>query len=181
MFDFKILLKLSAETLKKLSPGEIERNVLTVSTIESEELVKRNFTKLDRERNVHGSHFYGKEGVDMTRSKIGDGRGLVVVDSYKMAHKYYGGKVKPVRAKYLAIPAADEYFRRPPRSFGAGKLAFKKTRKGGGLLYEVKNPGKVAYWLVRSVEHKARPETLPKPWEVAKTAHKAAADYVKTI
>lgn len=181
MFSFRMSVKLSEETLRKISPENLSKNVLTVATVESEELVKRNFTKLDKERNVHGSHFYGKEGVDMTRSVVRGDRGVVVVDSYKMAHKYYGGKVKPVRTKFLAIPAADEYFRRPPRSFGEGKLAFRKTRKGGGLLYEVKNPGKVAYWLVRSVVHKPRPETLPKPQDIAKTAHDAAADYLKTI
>lgn len=180
MFNIKIKLKIDPQVLAKLQPENLEREATTRGTIAIEDLVKKNFTKLDKERTVHGSHFYELRGRRATRSLIRGNRGIIVVDSHEMAHKYFGGEVKPVRTKYLAIPNEGEYFRRPPRSIGHGKLAFRKTRKGG-LLYEVKNPNRVAYWLVREVRHKAHPETLPKKNEMLVAAKQAISKYLKTI
>ena len=180
MFNIKIKLKIDPQTMAKLQPESLERNVTKVATEACKELVMENFTKLDKERTVHGSHFYEEKGVNSTRAVVRGNRGVIIVDSYEMAHKYFGGEVTPKRRKFLAIPNDGEYFRRPPRSIEHGKLAFRKTRKGG-LLYEVKNPHRVAYWLVKKVVHRARKETLPSRAELLKTAKQAAADYLSTI
>lgn len=183
MFKTKITLKIPPEVLNALSRESLERNVVEDATRAVARLVRDNFRRLDRERTVHGSHFYEEKGVNATRSEIRGNRGVVVVDSYEMAHKLYGGKVRPVRTKFLAIPAAEPFFNRAPRQFGKGEnspLRFRKTRKGG-LLYDVRNPAQVAYWLVREVKHRPRPETLPKKSAITKTAKQAASDYLSTI
>lgn len=180
MFNFKIKLKIDPQAMAKLQPESLEHEVVDSATKACEELVKDNFRKLERERNVHGSNFYGQKGVKATRSVVRRNRGVIIVDSYEMAHKYFGGEVTPKRRKFLAIPNEGEYFRRTPGDIGHGKLAFRKTRKGG-LLYEVKNPHRVAYWLVKKVVHRARKETLPSRAELLKTAKQAAADYLSTI
>ena len=180
MFSFKIKLKIDPQTMAKLQPESLEHEVTSAAVEACETLVKDNFRKLERERNVHGSHFYEKLGFNATRAVVRRNRGVIIVDSYEMAHKYFGGEVRPKRSKFLAIPNEDEYFRRPPRSIGHGKLGYRKTRNGG-LLYELKNPNRIAYWLVKKVVHRARKETLPSRAELMKTAKQAAADYLKTI
>ena len=183
MFNIKIKLKIPARVLSALSPDMLAHNAVADATQAVARLVRDNFRRLDKERTVHGSHFYEEKGVNSTRSEVRGNRGVIIIDSYEMAHKYYGGKVRPVRTKFLAIPAAEPFFVRTPRQFGRGKdspLRFRKTRKGG-LLYDVRNPSQVAYWLVREVVHKARKETLPAKKEIERVAKRAVADYLKTI
>ena len=183
MFEMKIRVKIPARVMRALSPAALSEGIVEDSTLAVKDLVVANFYKLDRERTVHGSHFYETKGVDATEATIRGNRGVVSVNSYEMAHKLLGGVVKPKRVKFLAIPAADPYFGSSPREFGKGKysrLKFRKTRKGG-LLYEAKNPDRVAYWLVKQVKHRPRPETLPTKNAIIDACRQAATDYFESI
>lgn len=183
MFEMKIRVKLPESVIRALSPDALSEKIVERSTKAVGRLVRDNFRKLDRERTVHGSHFYESKGVNATDTIIRGNRGVVSVNSYEMAHKLLGGVVKPKRVKFLAIPAADPYFGSTPREFGKGKysrLKFRKTRKGG-LLYEAKNPDRVAYWLVKQVKHRPRPETLPTKKAIIDACRQAAVNYLDGI
>lgn len=74
----------------------------------------------------------------------------------------FGGTVRPVKGKYLAIPRTKEAARQHgPRSFPRRLFAIFGTR--GGVLVERKTAGKaksqevVHYWLVKQVVIPARP------------------------
>lgn len=165
-----------------LSPEKFREFVARVvkqSTVQTAELVRENFARLDKARNRHGSHFYEQEGAQATNYKATPTSGEVVVNSYKMAHKLYGGTVRPVRTRFLAIPAADRFYGKMPRAYGDKVLVFQKTRKGG--LLKDRRTGEVAYWLVKEVTHKARPETLPSEALVRARVEKAIADVIFTF
>lgn len=163
------------------NPASFARGALTAAVVGCAELVRENFAKLDMERNRHGSHFYEQKGVDATSYRIDGDTGAVVVNSHEMAHKLRGGIVVPVRVKYLAIPLADKYFVKPPRAYGVVKgspLQFVRGRGGNAVLVD-KRSGEAAYALVRRVNHKPHPETLPDESALSARADEAVKDFAE--
>jgi phage gpG-like protein len=72
---------------------------------------------------------------------------------------HFGGTVRPVSAKALAIPLTREARRKPPRQWPAGKLFLMKTKTGAFLAEKGKRGGKptLHFVLKASVTVPARP------------------------
>lgn len=110
-----------------------------------------------------------------------------------VALRYFGGTVRPVRTKFLAIPARAEAHNRSPRDFN--DLRFVKTRSGGMLVQAEQTTfrvgprggrrdrrrvgGGVFYWLVRSVTIREDQGVLPTMNELAEAAIGAGEGYIR--
>lgn len=147
------------------------------------ELVKRHFDAKGGER------FWGEaaESVEVAGSSQG-----AVVGVYKrgVALRYFGGVVRPVRGKALAIPTEENTSSQWPREYGnrlkliapRGRLPMLylpgkthkltkegKVRKGASL----EAGGKIMFTLVPQTKHRADPSTLPSMEEMREAALKA--------
>jgi hypothetical protein len=121
--------------------------------------------------------------------------GVVISTSQQgILQRYYGGEIKPVNAKHLAIPARAEAYGKSPKEFDDLSVAF--TNKGGkptpfALVQNVQTPtrigpkrkdgtrevthgetigGAVYFWLVDSVTQKGDPDIIPSEQEMGDAA-----------
>lgn len=148
------------------------------------ELVKRHFEARG------GQRFWGEaaESVEVAGSSKG-----AVVGIYQrgVALRFFGGVVRPVRGKALALPTRENKTDLWPREFDEGELHYMappgmhpmlylpgkthkltregKLRKGAS----VSGDGKIMFVLVPQTEHKADPSVLPSPEEMTAAALKA--------
>lgn len=120
------------------------------------------------------SHFYSSAARSVHYKDTSDGV-MIVISKTGIAQRFFGGTIRPVNAKKLAIPATPEAYGRRPGEFtnleavfgrrGAYALAerrattLRKTRKGFAKGAEV--GGKIMYWLVDKVEQDPDPTVLP--------------------
>lgn len=162
---------------------DVSRRIMTRVTGDAAKLVRANFLALNKARNAHKSNFYSQEGFRKTTSEVSaDGkRGAVVVGSFLMAHKFFGGAVRAKNAKYLAIPVSEWAKRTRANDLRRRQdIEFARSHTGAGLLFRVSGKGKskkteLAYVLKRSVTHKPHPEVLPSALALSKTVSETCA------
>jgi len=119
--------------------------------------------------------------------------GVVISTSQQgVLQRYYGGEIKPVNAKHLAIPARAEAYGKLPREFNDLSVAFKSeggkptpfalvqnqqtpttiVRKGKKTSVEHGEAigGAVFFWLVKSVNQQGDPNIIPSDQEIGDAA-----------
>jgi hypothetical protein len=166
-------------------------------------LLRAHFARLDQKRpNALGgdrTHFYARAAKNTSYAVAPPGV-TVSVNSQGIAQRYFGGVIKPVKAKKLAIPARAESYGKSPREFSNLEVAFGKRgpyalverastdiktikRKSGELRIKrgADRGGGVMFWLVDQVNQAADPTVLPGDGETALAAFLAARDYVRIV
>jgi len=130
--------------------------------------LKKVFRTRDKEPNSKGwwkSHWWNREVARNTAYQSAtDTEAVVSIASKQFLHHLRGGKVQG--HPYLAIPLTDEAKRKgSPREWtkkGDGQLTFLRSKLGASYLFPGKGQSHTAsYLLVRSVTHKAHPDSLP--------------------
>lgn len=167
-------------------------------------VVRRHFAARDQEPNAKGwpkRHFWAQEGRRNTAlASYSDNEAVVTIASAAIAHKLYGGTVRPKRGRALAIPASAEAYRAgQPSTMDRDMLDFVPLRRGGlvGMLIErqhdtlrrtkkglrqgEKRGGKVWFWLMAQTTHAADPRALPDRQALDAAALSAAQNYVNNI
>lgn len=106
-----------------------------------------------------GGGFY----ADAARATTGRVQGddvIVSIDQVGIALRRFGGTVRPVRGKYLAVPDEDNPQARNNSPRRIDGLHFRQNRgKDSGRLTD--RTGRVFYWLVKQTVHKPDPTVLP--------------------
>lgn len=148
------------------------------------EAVRGNFAMLDKQRSRYGHAFYIREGERKTKLRMsGSETAEIVVASRQMAHKLRGGTVRPVNRKFLTIPNSA-WAKSQDRPAGViGGLEVFLLRNGRAYLARAKADGTrafgVDYWLVKSVTHRPRPETIPSVEVLRAACERGATAFVR--
>jgi hypothetical protein len=146
------------------------------------ELFKERFFNLDKERpNQLGgkrTHFYA-DAAKAVSSEGNAKEAIVTVAQQGIRQRIEGGTIRPIKGKYLAIPARTEAYGKGPREFK--NLRFVKTERGamlveaapkdGGAVKGKVKGGLAMYWLVPSVTQKGDPTVLPRRDEIERVVH----------
>jgi len=142
------------------------------------QVVQDHFTQLDatRRNRLGGrrTHFYAA-AARSTNFRITANGVQVAINHVGIAQRYYGGTIKPVNAKLLTIPAAAEAYGKRAREFGKLDVVFGRqgvvglAKPGRPGQKARSRPGKILYWLVKSVTQSADKTVLPTDKEI--TAH----------
>jgi hypothetical protein len=163
--------------------------------------LRGHFRALAAER--HGTAFPGvkpphnfyADAARATTWEADENRASVSVAHRGIRLRFEGGTVRPVNAKFLAIPARAEAYGRRPREFDDLKPIFFKhsgalvqteqqqvrvrKRKSGAYSFKIEPGGElgggVMFWLVKSATHAADPTVLP----TDEALHAAALDEVR--
>lgn len=143
-------------------------------------LTRAHLFKLDGERgNKSGgsrSHFYAAAARSV-HSSI-ESRGVaIIISKTGIAQRLFGGKIKPVKGRFLAIPnrTTPEAYGRRPREFDNLEVLYGKNgpfalaeRAATHLQAAAKGsakgrrvPRKIFFWLVDEVEQDPDPSVLP--------------------
>jgi hypothetical protein len=160
-------------------------------------LVKEHLYGLDRQRHRGGRHFYRSAGDSVTTGIVPAGA-VVSITQTGFRQRFFGGTIRPRRARMLAIPASPESQGMSPREFpdldlkrmydanGAIRLALvrrastvityrRRKRKDGTVQLTVapvmtRLGGDVLFWLVPKVFQRADPTVLPYPAQINQRA-----------
>jgi hypothetical protein len=116
---------------------------------------------------ARGTGFY-EQAAKLTKVMMVGESATIEISKPGMAQRYYGGKIRPTKIKWLTLPVTAQAYGTRARDFRGGTLAF-RTIQGGrkAVLFErqagqrVATRIKVHYVLVRSVNQKADPSVLP--------------------
>ena len=144
--------------------------------------VRNHLDALDsKRRNRLGgrrTHFYG-DAAKSTNFRITSNGVEVAINHVGIAQRYFGGTIKPVNARNIAVPAAAEAHGKRPREFGNLRLVFggkgvnisvegriKRFRMGLAKKDSGARAGKLLYRLVKSVTQEADKTVLPKDDEI---------------
>lgn len=149
--------------------------------------VRGHLFGLDRERaNDMGgrrTHFYA-EAARSTNFQTSDTGVILSINKTGIAQRLHGGRIEPVNAKYLTIPARSEAYGKRAKEFSNLGVIFgrggrpiglaeqesvdisvrsRKTKKGTKLKTVAKGErgGGLMYWLVPYVDQQADPTVLP--------------------
>jgi hypothetical protein len=165
------------------------------------ELFKERFFQLDKERpNKLGgerTHFYA-DAAKAVSSEGNANEAIVTVAQQGIRQRIEGGTIRPIKGKYLTIPARAEAYGHTAREFK--NLRFVKTSRGGMLVdVDVQRvsfgrarkdgtrkvtPGAVQgggamFWLVPSVTQSGDRTILPRRDEVERVVHETVAAAIK--
>jgi hypothetical protein len=164
--------------------------------------VKANFlARPHNQRGWHPVNFWADAARATNYQILPDGV-LISVNKIGVRQRYQGGPIRPLNAKALAIPVAEEAYGKVPADFGdqlqliiiKGKgawLALKsyeqrpQDRQHG--LHQQQGPGlstvrerlKFLFLLIAGVDQKADPAVLPPDEEILSTARTAALEAIK--
>lgn len=122
------------------------------------------------------SNYYADAAQSVSSTVAEGGAAVVSISKEGMALHYYGGIVKPKKAKALAIPLRPEVAGIWPSEYaGIGKVLFKIKKTGGKAVLAARdeNTGKgfrVLWLLMKSVEVKGDEKILPKRSEMLNKA-----------
>jgi len=128
------------------------------------------------------THFYG-QAARSTRSEVEFDGFSVSVNHVGIRQRLRGGTIRPVKAKWLTIPAIPEAHGKRAREFGNLKFVWlgrnpalvevdATTVKRGkkGFRSEGETGGLVFYWLKKSVHQKGDPTVIPTNKRMAEVA-----------
>lgn len=152
-------------------------------------VVRAHLFDLDKTRaNSLGgkrTHFYASAARATHFKEVTDGV-EISVSHVGFAQRYFGGVIRPVNSKYLAIPARTEAYGKSPREFddlepafgrrGIIGLAEKRRTAGEGgrgeggrfLRAGTTIGGGIMFWLVDEVDQDADPTVIPTEAELQK-------------
>lgn len=166
-------------------------------------LLVEYFTELNLERHrAGGEGFYADaaRSVNAAPVQVAGGVAMIAIDKIGLAQRLFGGTIKAINGKYLAIPVpGTDAVGKVPADFP--NLQFFKTKRGGGLklqravasvvghLRTGKNKGKsrneadilgdvVLFWLVPSVDQAPDPTVLPADDEMQSAAYDAMDQFL---
>jgi hypothetical protein len=172
-------------------------------------LIVANFRMLDTERaNSMGgkrTHFYANAAKG-TNWRNDDSTGTITIHAAGIAQRLFGGTIKPVKGKFLAIPARAEAYGKSPREFDdlephfgehggalvqrqSQRLSFVKENRryerGGRGFTRAKagatEGGGVFFWLVKSVTQLPDFTVLPTPEDMHTAGKLAVADLIRSV
>jgi hypothetical protein len=144
------------------------------------------------------THFYAA-AAKSTHYTAQPGEAEVTVSKVGIRQRLEGGTIRPVRKKYLTVPAVAEAHGRRASEFqnlvlryGAGgrpvalaeapatQVAFERRKDGTARTVKGRGlGGRVIFWLVKSVHQKPDPTVLPAEDQIAAAAAAAADEYLQ--
>lgn len=149
-------------------------------------LVQRHFAGLgtSNRNRLGGRSGFWQRMLGGTKALATQSFGYVLMPR-PVALRYFGGTVRPVNKKLLAIPARTEAYNRSPRDFV--DLRFVKTKRGGMLVQKDQSEvgtkketgGTVLYWLVKSVTVRGDTGVLPTMEALGQAAVTSGEDFIK--
>ena len=168
--------ELESESVRHAAAGSAKR------------VFQAHFQALEASRpNQHNwprQHFYASAARSVKDTVDEDGI-TIAIHKNGIAQRYFGGDIKPVNGKALAIPACAEAYGKRARAFNFLELVWpkgesvgmlverqrttfkirkdrRKGKEGQTILKEDKKlGGKIFFWLVSSVHQYADPSVLP--------------------
>lgn len=165
--------------LRQILAAAAPRQVNKVAAFAVRNLVRDHLQALNGKPNKKGwrkTNFYAAVRRTVT-ARATDKTGVVEISKEGFAQRFYGGVIRPVNARALAIPALDIAYGRRAREFKS--LQFQPVKKGNlvGLLYrQAEGRRVVLYWLVKLVNQPADPTVLPTNEAMADAALKGVED-----
>ena len=158
--------------------------------------VREHLFTLDRSRaNRLGgtrTHFYGQAARSVQQPRPVGGGAVVSINHVGIRQRLEGGVIRPVRSRWLTIPAVSEAHGKRAREFR--NLEFTITdhgpalvetqaslvkfgKKGAKSLGEV--GGRVVYWLRKKVKQRPDPSVLPSRSEMQSAAMIATSTFIE--
>lgn len=178
-----------------------EPQLLNVAGRGVAEKLRGHFATLDQTRpNKLGgkrTYFWGQVRRSVQNPVVTPPSASVSINHLGIAQRLFGGVIRPVRAKFLAIPARPEAYGKGPREFR--DLHFQPTRRGGALVENLRSDvtfgrkkkdgtrtvtnrgergGLVMFWLVKQVVQRPDPTVLPPPAELETAARVPMESYL---
>jgi len=135
------------------------------------------------------THFYANAARATHYELISNGVAIVISHT-GIALRRYGGTVRPVNARLLAVPNIKEAHGRRPREFD-NLVAVMFGRTGIGALMERSHSDigsrrtvrgrarRIYYWLVPETHHQPNPDVLPTARELLESVLPPARDYAR--
>jgi hypothetical protein len=187
---------------EKISPMEIVR----VASRGVLNRLREHFQRMQSTRpNAKGwprQNFWDQVRRSTSVQSLGNSA-MIAVNHVGIALRFFGGVVRPVRRRWLAIPANADAYGKTPREFG-GHLQFIPPDKGGRgvarLIQAVAQAvsfgrqrkdgsrrviagdvtgGLVMFWLVKKTTHRPDPSVLPTDKELEKAAIEPAQKFIE--
>jgi len=145
------------------------------------------------------THFFGQAARAVQTPTLhtglpgGAAMGRFEINHVGLAQRLLGGRLQPVRTKYLTIPARAEAYGKSAREFK--DLHFVPTRTGGALVQNLQSivrrtktgfksggtrGGGVMFWLVKQVNQAADPSVMPSDEKLSSVVSKAMAEHVSS-
>ncbi len=134
-------------------------------------LVKENYQRLPPNKIGPSTHFWAAAGDSTNWEALDDGV-MITTEKTGVRLRYLGtaglpgGRLRPVRAEWLTIPACAEAYGKSARSFSNLRFARAGRGQGAPALVKTDAAGKpikeeVMFWLARSVCQDPNPRVLP--------------------
>lgn len=164
------------------------RGLANVARAHFDERDRTNPNRLGGKR----THFWRQVRRSVQAPVVRGSEGVVGIAHVGIRQRVEGGIIRPVRRKYLTIPARARAYGRTAREFDTtfqivdGRPALvenlvtrlRVSRKTGKALGSVTEGGDVLFWLVKRVTQKADPSALPSDLSLANGATQALIDYL---
>lgn len=195
-------------TLTKIAEGLTNRRPLNAAVGKRGEVeLRAHFLARNQEPNKKGwpkQDFWNRIREATALSAVDESGATITIADPAIAQKIYGGTIKPVEGKYLALPAIAEAYGRSARTFNnlepmirwingsrravalverAASLTRDWKEKGSNLI-EKKGSlvgGRVFYWLVLSVTQAEDPRALPESNEMEKALREEAGFFIQEL
>ena len=170
--------------LRRLSRDISARTINQAGVRGMAELTRAHLRTLDATRpNKLGGrrqNFYGKAAQSIAERASARG-GEIRITHQGFALRLYGGVVRPVKAKALAIPAMAAAYGLSPREPEVPKLhaRYFRARKAVGGLFDAR--GRVWYWLLPETRHAPDPSLLPDNADLQDAARAAMQDAIDAL
>jgi hypothetical protein len=171
--------------LNSLRSPKFDEGVRQVAGRAAANTVQKHLRGLDRTRSNdlggRRSHFYSLAAL-ATSFTTDDQGAIVTVAHLGIAQRYYGGTIRPINAKALAIPARAEAYGRRPRDADNPQDLFVRPGRAGRTAVLARRQGKrleVWYWLVKSVTQDPDLTVLPREEEITTAATAATDNYIQ--
>lgn len=144
--------------LKRVKAAMESPRLRKVMAAQGAKTVRQNFRKLDRQRHRAGvpQHYYAGAARATTWEVTGSDA-FINIDKVGIALRYFGGTVRPRKAKFLTIPVADEAQGRRAREFSNTSIIVNK-RTGKGV---IKSGDRVLFALTKEATSNPDPTVLP--------------------
>lgn len=105
-------------------------------------------------------------------------RALVIISDPRFNQKFYGGPIKPIEAKYLALPAIAAAYGESPLQHELTPVMRRVSGQARAVALADKS-GTIWYWLVKSVTQEADEEALPDEEKFVSALREEAQDFVE--
>lgn len=163
--------------IARLTPLQVNRvSAAGVRVTVRDHLQAKN--ALPNKRGWKKTNFYARARRTVT-SRADTTRGVVEIALEGMRQRRFGGIIRPVNAKTIAIPALEIAYGRRAREFS--NLQFRPINRGRlvGMLYRKAEGRQIpVFWLLKYVTQVEDPTVLPTDDEMRAGAVKALEEFV---